>query len=164
MKKLIVSEMVPIILVLGVFLLVFTFLNGWEKTGQERHAVALVAAIAAVGAGAVVVTAAVIAVGAVVAGTTAAVAAVVAAVAASVVAAGVVAVTAAVIAVGAGVALVTAIVVIAAIAAGVVVAAGIITAVAEKSEKINVSKKAIWLSMGVEAAVIILPILLITFC
>ena len=119
--------MVPIILVLGVFLLVFTFLNGWEKTGQERHAVALVAAIAAVGAGAVVVTAAVIAV-------------------------------------GAGVALVTAIVVIAAIAAGVVVAAGIITAVAEKSEKINVSKKAIWLSMGVEAAVIILPILLITFC
>ena len=41
MKKLIISEVISIVLVIGIFLLVFTFFNGWEKTGQERYKAAI---------------------------------------------------------------------------------------------------------------------------
>jgi len=47
MKKLIVSEVISVILVLGIFLLIFTFLDGWEKIGWERYEVAVVAAFTA---------------------------------------------------------------------------------------------------------------------
>jgi len=150
LKKLIVSEMASIILVLGVFLLVFTLLNGWEKAGQERYTAAFVAVVVAVVIAAVAVVAVAVvllAVGG---------AATVATVAAVIIATG------AAVAGGGGAAVVAVIVVIAAVAVVAVVA--LVAVIAEESEKINISKKAIRLSMGAEAAAIILPIILITFC
>ncbi len=142
MKKLIISEIISVIIVLGMFLLVFSLMNGWEKTGQERYAaVDDAAAVAAVAA--VVFAVAVVAVVAVIID----------------VAAAVVAVIAAVFAVA-----VVAVAVVGGNAVGVVIAiAAVVAAVVIVAELEAISKKVVYLSLGVEAVSIIIPILLIAF-
>lgn len=44
MKKLIKDEVISVILVIGVFLLVFTLLGGWEKADRERYEIAVISA------------------------------------------------------------------------------------------------------------------------
>ncbi|MDP2973846.1 MAG: hypothetical protein Q8N60_02240, partial [Candidatus Diapherotrites archaeon] len=147
LKKLIISEVISVILAIGIFLLVFSLLNGWEKAGKERYAAVVVATVAAF----VVVAVGVLVAVDVAAFVTAVVGVLIAAVAIAVVAA----------VAGAFVATFVA-ECVAAVAGVFVVAAGI--AVAWEVQKIKASEKVIWLSLGAEAVAIILPIILITLC
>lgn len=178
MKKLIISETISIVLVLGIFLLAFTLLNGWEKTDQERYVATIIAVflatliafivaigIVAISDGAACPFATVAAI--VAACPFATVAAIVAAIVAAVVTTVVIFVVVAVVAATTDVGAVGATVgVVGVVALGGAVVVGVILAGSndENIKKINASKKVIWLSLGVEAAAIILPIILITFC
>jgi len=46
-KKLLFWEAVMIVLIIGVFLIIFSILNGWKLTGAERYSIAGVAAVVA---------------------------------------------------------------------------------------------------------------------
>ena len=48
-KKLLFWEAVMIVVIIGVFLIIFSIKNGWELTGAERYSVSVVAALAAAG-------------------------------------------------------------------------------------------------------------------
>lgn len=135
MKKLTISEMVSVILTLGVFLILFSLLHGWEKIGQERSMVAFAATLAGTIAGAFIITE-------VVAGAT-------------LFAGGFTTAT---------MAAINGVLILAGMLAIVSVAGAVVALVAAKGvREIDTSKKTIWLSLGVEAAAIIFPILLITF-
>ena len=58
-KKLLFWEAVMIVLIIGVFLIIFSILNGWKLTGAERYSIAGVAAVVAAAAAVSVVAIAV---------------------------------------------------------------------------------------------------------
>ena len=144
MKKLIISEVISVILTVGVSLLIFTIFNGWEKVGQERYEVILYATFIAVIP--VLITTIVFAIPALVA---------------------------ACVTIGVGMVITaianfkstsTSFVAVIINALAVVVFIVFVFADAVKKYPENISKKIAWLSFGIEVVAIVSPIVLIAFC
>lgn len=157
MKKLTRNQFFSVILVIGVFLLAFTLLNGWEKADRERYEVAVISIVFAF-AVAFVATAllAIISAFTLLVSFDSLIPLVVAVIIIATVAFTVISVAFISFTVFVFIAVVAAFVVICFIA-------GIIKII-EEIKGNNTSKKVIFISLIVEAVAIILPVFLVTFC